>query len=459
MIHAPVPPEAWAAEGARSARALDDVAAALVIGSDPQVAALVARALAMAQPAERRVAIGDLVSDLAALRTSAPPVTADDGTTSTPEGRVPGEAAANDVPGEDAGLLQCFRDGLPVSAIARPLSEDGRVFVLPSGGPDVQGRLVMESARWPRLIAGFREVDALLLLVADARTPGLETLMSAVDGVVAVDLPPVVVRSWPLLATVDRPEPELPPLAPFPEPPPRAARPLGRLLLGLGLVTVVAGAGAAWAVRAGWTLPWPHASAEDTLPGTPPPTRADALPADTAPVPDTITIGAVVNPADSANAAGYTVELVAANTPAGANSVLAMRGVRLPAPTLVPVLLGADGRPWYRALTGAWRDRTDAEALLRTLRDRGLVREDEGRVLRAPFALLLAAGVPPDSTATAVRAWTSRGIPVQALWQDDGSVRLFAGAFETPGQSVLVALSLRDIGVEPVLAFRTGRTF
>jgi hypothetical protein len=45
------------------------------------------------------------------------------------------------------------------------------------------------------------------------------------------------------------------------------------------------------------------------------------------------------------------------------------------------------------------------------------------------------------------------------LLQDDGRARLFAGAFETPGQSALVALSLRDIGVEPVLAFRTGRTF
>jgi hypothetical protein len=183
------------------------------------------------------------------------------------------------------------------------------------------------------------------------------------------------------------------------------------------------------------------------------------LPLDSTSGADTITLGAVVNPADSAIAAGYTVELVAANTLPGANSRLEMAGVRLPAPTLVPILLGADGRPWYRALTGAWRDRSDAEALLRMLRDRGLVREDEGRVLRAPFALLLAEGVPPDQTATALREWQSRGIPVYALWQDDGSVRLFAGAFETPGQSVLVALSLRDIGVEPVLAFRTGRTF
>jgi hypothetical protein len=82
-----------------------------------------------------------------------------------------------------------------------------------------------------------------------------------------------------------------------------------------------------------------------------------------------------------------------------------------------------------------------------------------GRVLRAPYALLLAEGVPPDQADAARAQWESRGIPAYALLQADGRARLFAGAFETPGQSVLVALSLRDIGVEPVLAFRTGRMF
>ncbi len=190
-------------------------------------------------------------------------------------------------------------------------------------------------------------------------------------------------------------------------------------------------------------------------------TRAAAVPAPDsgAGSVDTITLGAVVNPDDSANASGFSVELVAANTPAGANSGLAMRGVKLPAPTLTPVLLGADGRPWYRALAGAWHARTEAEAFLATLRDRGLVRDDVGRVLRAPYALLLVEGMPPEQATAAISQWEARGIPAYALLQDDGRASLFAGAFETPGQSVLVALSLRDIGVEPVLAFRTGRTF
>ena len=74
MIHDPVPPDAWAAEGARSAPALEDVAAALVIGLDPEVTAIVAFALA-----------------------------------------------------------RTLRDGLPVSEIAQRAGEDPRIFPHPSG--------------------------------------------------------------------------------------------------------------------------------------------------------------------------------------------------------------------------------------------------------------------------------------------------------------------------------------
>lgn len=439
MIHAPVPPEAWAAEGARTAGALEDVAAALVIGSEPEVAALVALAIARAQRGDRRVAVADLVGGLAALGSIAP-----------------------DAGPRALGLLDCIRDGLPVSEIARPHSEDGRIFILPSGGRGVGARIVLESARWPRLVAGFREVDALLLLVVAANAPGLATLVSAVDGVVSVDLPPVLSRTFPLLATVDRPEPELPHVAPMPDRPAPRRRGARFAWSMAALAALVAGGWGAATLRSGVS-----ADGSD-LPGAGPASGAGAASGALAETPvaddpagtsDTITLGAVVNPGDSTNAAGFTVELVAANTLAGANSGLAMRGVDLPAPTLTPVLLGADGRPWYRALTGAWHARAEAESFLATLRDRGLVRDDVGRVLRAPYALLLVEGMPPEQATAALAQWEARGISAYALLQDDGRASLFAGAFETPGQSVLVALSLRDLGTEPVLAFRTGRTF
>ena len=438
MIHAPVPPDAWAAEGARTAEALDQVAAALVIGRDPEIAALVALAIAGGQRGERRVAIADLVGGLAAL----------------------GESANAGTPA--LGLLDCIRDGLPISEIARPLSKDERIFILPSGGLGIGDRLVLESARWPRLVAGFREVDALLLIV------------------VAVDLPPVLSRTFPLLAIIDRPEPELLPVGPLHERPPMPApswtrRRRSRIVRTLTVIALLGAGGWGSVALRGRAR---EASRRATIAAAAPAaamataaTAAAALADSVGRMPDsaltdphestadTITLGTVVNPADSTNATGFTVELVAANTHTGANSGLVVRGIALPAPTLTAVLLGADGRPWYRALTGAWLLRAEADSFLAMLRDRGLVRIEMGRVLRAPYALQLVERMPPEQRTAAIAQWAGRGISAYALLQDDGHASLFAGAFETPGQSVLLALSLRDIGVAPVLAFRTGRMF
>lgn len=431
MIHPPVPPARWAAEGARAASALEAVASVLVVGREASAAALVAIGLARAQPGDRRTAIGDLAQGAGPLRVDGAP-----------------------------GLLDCIQDGRPVSEIARPLGGDDRVFLLPSGPPTTDQAALFASPRWPPLVAGFREVDALLLLVATADAPGLEALIAVVDGVVAVDLPTPVTRTWPVLATVDRPEEELPLLTPGGSRAQRAARPArrrsrarrfaagavilslsaGAVAIGLRTPAQEGGGVAAAALAEGAAVPEP-------------PAETPAI------VTDTLTLGEIVNPADSGIAADFAIELVAANTPAGANSGLVMRGLRLPAPTLAPVLIGSDGRPWYRALTGAWHDRAEAEAFLGSLRDRGLVRPRMGRVLRAPYAFVLASGVPRAEVEAALARWTAEGIAAYALLQDDGRARLYVGAFETLDQSVLLASSLRDLGVAPRLAFRTGRSF
>ena len=427
MIHPPVPPAAWAAEGGRVASALEEVAAALIIGRDADACALVAIGIARAQRNDRRTAIGDLTSGAGPLR-------------------------AEGV----AGLVECIRDGRSISDIAQPLGEDGRLFVLPAGSGEGDRGLLFSSPRWPRLIAGFREVDALLLLVATADAPGLNALIAEVDGVIAVDLPVAMTRAMPLLATVDRPEEELPLVTPsvgarrqqaLAREQQRAVRTRRRRI---ALAIVATGASVALGA---WALSW-----RGERPGTGPSDATPPVVADVAPA-DTFTLGALVNPADAEIATIFTVELVAANTPAGANSLLATRGTGLPATTIAPVPLGSDGRPWYRALTGAWHERAEAEAFLATLRERGTVRPNVGRVLRAPYALLLAQSVPPDDVPAALAGWAERGFTAYALLQDDGRARLYVGAFETLDQSVLLAESLRDIGVEPLVAIRTGRMF
>jgi hypothetical protein len=417
----PLPPGAWAAEGRRIAPALQDVAAAIVTGRDPAAAAEVALAIADVHAGERRVAIADLVGGIERL---------------TP---------LSDGP----GLLECLRDGEPLSDIARPLTADGAIFALPAGRGPIAERWVFESARWDRLVGGFREVDALLLLVTPPSAPGLETLIGRVDGVVAVDLPPTHVRQWPLLATVDRPEGDLPPIVVTP----RSGAAVGSghprsraRTAGVALLLAATLGGGAWGVSRRRAA----ALERDAVPAA-----ADAAP----PAVVRIVLGAIVNPADSARAARFAVELVAANTLASANSRLVALGGSTPAPTVAPAVLGSAGRTWYRAIVGAWRTREEAETWLAAERARGVLRADGGRVIAAPLALQLASVRGEEAAEREIAAWRARGVGAYGLRQEDGGIRVFAGAFDGPAEAAVLAMMLRDLGAEPRLAYRIGRSF
>ena len=459
MIPAPLPPETWVAEGARVAERVTGVSAVVVIGREPEVTALVARGIASVASGERAVAIADLIGGIAALT----------------------------VPHVVPGLRECFRDGVPVSDTAQPLEGLSQVFVLPHGTARLDAYALADHPRWRPLIAGFRRTEGLLLIAALAGTEGLDALIEASDGVIAVDLPPVLVRQWPLVATVDRPE-ELPPIlvseagralleerlqsaaegAASPKPTPAASalwgpwarlrrpRTAAGLIGGAALLTL----GAHWLIRGpgrsvleALRVPAPTVATADTLAWADTAARADI------PI-DTITLGAVVNPQDSLVAAAFTVQLVAANSVAGANSSLVRReGSPLPAATIAPVQLDGDGRTWYRALVGAWQDPQEADRFLEALRRDGSVDAASGRVLRAPYALQLAEGMATAEVPAALARWSARGVAAYALRQDDGRVRLLAGAFETPDQAAVLAVSLRDAGVPPLVVFRIGRTF
>ena len=422
----PLPPEVWAAEGRRVAPALQDVAAAVITGRTPEAAAEVALAIAAAHAPERRVAIADLV------------------------GGIPQLGALS----EGRGLLECLRDGDSISEIARPLTADGSIFVLPAGRGVIAERWVFESARWDRLVGGFREVDALLLLVAPPWAPGLETLIGRVDGVVAVDLPPNQIRAWPLLATVDRPEAELPEIV-VGRRALRAASGTARLPRAavVALVALVAtGLGAAsWSIaRQSRLASAQAASLEASARGA----TARARPEEVR-----IVLGEIVNPGDSTRAAVFAVELIAANTLTSANSRLVALGAAAPAPTVAPLELGGEGRTWYRVIVGAWQLREDAERWLASERARGALRADGGRVVIVPLALELAVMRDGTAAAEAIVEWRSRGISAYALRSENGRIRIYAGAFEGSAQAAVLAMRLRALGAEPRLAYRIGRSF
>jgi len=443
-----VPLEVWADEGRRTAAVFSDVAAAIVTGRSPDAAAAVALGIARACAAgsagasaggPRRVAVADLVGGIPSLR------------------RLDGEA----------GLHECLRDAYAVSDIGWSLSDAEDVYVLPSGQGPIAERWVFESARWDRLIGGFREVDALLLLVAPPNAPGLDVLISRVDGVVAVDLPPAAVRAWPLLALVEEPEQELPKIQPTPRdlaaiPAPRKKRRIGRWVL-----AALAASVALYALVAGVSTNkgGPTVGAADLGGSGDSPAAASSEPPqgntspEAQPTPEVeVSIGPPVNPGDSAIALRFSVELVAANTLKSANSRLTSRGDSYPVPTVAPVVLQPGTAPWFRALVGAFSTRSEAEAWLAEQRALGLIRPTAGRVLDAPFALMLEEGALEQSRASVTRL-AAAGVAAYALQQEDGKALVLVGAFETASQALWYAAELRSRGFTPALAYRSGRVF
>lgn len=417
------PRDPWQEQGRHAAPSLAHVASAVVVGIDPDHAARVAVGLARAESARRRVALGDLVGDLAPLYAIAG--------------------------GEDgAGLADCFRHGLSLNEVARESPDCRGLFILPAGTRPIATRDVLEHPRWPRLVNGFTEAGALLLLVAPLDAQGLETLVAATGGVVAVAVPAHRVRRFPVLAAVSAPVAG----ASRAHPAPRARSP--RLALPAALLA--AASALAW-------IAWPRAPAV-LSPATPAPAAlTGATPAadrsDASARPDIVDVRARVNPADSSRAATFAVEVVAANTFAGADSfVREARDSPFPPATVAPVWSGS-GTLSYKLIVGAWRSREGADSLLRALRVRRVLEAGAGAVVRVPYAMLLAEGLDRASAGEAVRGWRERGISAYALLQDDGSVHVFAGAFETPAQAAPLAASLHDAGVTPLVVFRTGRGY
>ncbi|MEP6508844.1 MAG: SPOR domain-containing protein, partial [Gemmatimonadales bacterium] len=99
--------------------------------------------------------------------------------------------------------------------------------------------------------------------------------------------------------------------------------------------------------------------------------------------------------------------------------------------------------------------------LLALLRRRKVVADSAGSVAHVPLAFLVDSVPAQGGVAAAVQDkiqnFAGRGIAAYALTQRDGSARVYTGAFETPEQASLAVSALRVAGVNPVLAYRTGR--
>ncbi len=446
----------WGEAGRALGPSLDQVHALVVLGADPDATTEVALGIGRAQAMRRRVAVGELFGEAAPIERL---LTGDD----------------------PHGLVDSFVYGVSLSRIARPVLGEANLFVMPAGSEPPDYDELLPNPRWRRLASGFREVDALLILAAPAHAPGVDALVAQCDGAILVgEMVPAKLPVSRVITSVRAPRHGTPAAddAARPAPDggagvkesraPRTARAL-RLAAGLVLAAILAGLGIWFASRpldrtdhrpAPGRPDSSGAQAQQILPITDSAraAAADSAAADSAAAASAMAIRLEpVNPADSLSAAGFGVELVALNTPAGAILKLREQGGAVPAATMAPILV--DGGRWYRVVGGAFADRRGADSLLASMRTEGRIDERTGQVVRLPLAFLLHGGVAADSARSLVTGFAARGIPAYALRQRDGRVNVYAGAFATADEAVLLADLITAAGLAPTLAYRTGRSF
>jgi hypothetical protein len=389
------------------------------------------------------------------------------------------------VTGDDPhGISDSFLYGVSLNKIAQPVNESGNVFIMPSGTEAVAHDSVYANDRWRRLAAGFHQVGALLLVVAVPGTPGFGELCSYIGALMPVgDTAFPVPYGVPLIAP---PPPPVPSPAP---PPPRESAARARAAASDNseqrrtklIASLVALGAVAVAIGAFWPqirtrLPAPITAmlagpAPDTSRLLVPPVAMDSIPRDSLgrdrALADSSMLGAgdsaavspagppldIANMADSASAARFAIYVATANTRDAAMPDARVRA--LPAVAMSPVPEGAE--PWFRVTVGASTTRDAALAQLQKLRTDKVV--GSGSILSVPFALRLEIGVASSEVSARLADFTKRGLMAYALQQADGSAIVYTGAFETPAQAGTLADSLRALGITPVLAYRTGRTF
>jgi hypothetical protein len=450
----------WTERGREIGLTLNASHAIVVIGSDPVSTSEVALGIARVQAQRRRVAVGDVFGE-------APPLQA---------------LVRNDDP---HGLVDSFLFGVSLNRIAAPVPDSGDLFIMPTGVAPIDYDELFVHPRWSRLVAGFREAGALLVLVAPASAAHLRDLVDTTDGAVIVGdvVPPEisVKQSLAWLRPVKRGKPTSPtPVAPevaveegvAPQRDPR--RVLAGWAAGIVLTLLIASA-IFWFARAPFAsdrkarvgVAGNSAVAATVTGGGLSPDSArlalvDSLRRDSvaraiasAPGADSFPLLIPANPADSTAASAWAVRLEQTNTKSGAILDLRGRFETVPAGTY-----GFDLRTrFFLLVAGAYPTRAGADSLLVQLRANRILAPSLGSVTSLPFAFLVQADVPVTDVPSRLARFAARGQPVYALRQPNGAAHLYFGAYESPRQAALAVPTVREAGLTPTLVYRIGRVF
>ena len=416
------PGGAYEGAGRQAALALRGYSSVIVTSDDVVAAAHAAIGIALAESAQRLVMVADLGGETAPLQA----LIRDD---------------------DSHGIFDSFEFGTSFVRIAREVEGAKNFYVMPSGTESAAIEPIISSPRWRGFASDFANADELLLIVVKSDAPGLDRLVSQVDGAVLVGIQRLdTAPGASILAKIPHPTIVPPPkidIAPRREQT-TSYRNAGFAAAGLLALGIIGGA-----------LLFRKPSSEDQ----PALTKADSAQTDTLrPAPPAI---AAVNPGDSAAAAAFSVEILVSNTLESANFEIQRHGSVMPAATISLVPIGDTEATWYKVHAGAYSDSAEAERLLASLRRRSILADSAGTVVKAPLALLIDS-IPSQAGMTSrirekVQSLAAKDVIAYGLLQNDGTALIYAGAFERAAQSSLATTALRVAGLTPVLAYRTGR--
>ncbi|HEX6534216.1 MAG TPA: hypothetical protein VF041_06440 [Gemmatimonadaceae bacterium] len=500
----------WEQEGERIAGELDSTSSALIVGDDPIAAARVALGIGRVQARRRRVAIADVVGELPPIEAFVSDETAHGIVDAFFYGVSLNHVARPIDPARNLYVLPSGAAPIDVDAVLR--SE--RWPRLAGGFHEVGALLlVLAPADAPALPKFATAMDGVVLVGDTALPAGGRELARAELPVAAAPTPVDVEEDTASLASAHLPadsshrEPRVesreqdvsfgPPSRPLfvtgtKTRTPRVlqtvanlgARPLpvwlgviAAAVVTLGLVTwatrrflparqdhparVVAADGPADTTADSAAVQTASTAmlATDSAPRQAAPSgsaNGTAVPPTPAPAPSSL---AVANPGDSAAAADWAVAIYDFSSMTFANSQLEQESARsLPAVTWSP-MVGADGRHSFLVITGAFRTRAPADALLRDLRARKVLAARQGHVVHAPFALLVQANVAREQVPVFIDGYRLKGLPTYALLQPNGQANVYAGAFESAAQAEPLLATFRASGEQPRVVYRTGRSF
>ncbi len=420
--------EGWREAGRKVSPLLRSYTAAVVTGHDERAAAFAALGIADTEAPYRSVVIANLWG--------APAID-------------PLIDAAEDAP----GVSDCFAYGISLTSAARVSSRNERLAIIGSGTEPMDQFQVFRSRRWKAYSERLLEAGSLLLLLAPADADSVHELIAQVDGIVLVGVNQI--PSAPHARVIAR---IADPIMHREESRAETGFPWKRSLTIAVSLLIIAGG-----VAAGLKYFWLR------QPPTPAPAAADSTIAAASSTLETagsstaafMGIPSISNPADSANSARFSVEILAANTQSGAIFTLRKYRSTIPAGTVSAIPVGPDQALWYKVIGGAFAKREDADSLLVSLRRKKIIPDSAGAVVETPLAFLVDTIAADAGMAARVKksvdSLAKGGIAPYGLTQADGSARVYTGAFSSAAESKQYADQLKSAGMNPVLVYRTGR--